>query len=360
MKWTRMATAALLVAAVPALAQNVPVRISKPAPEQTVRGSVPITINAASVPPTGYMVVEINDKFIAAVATDSGRKNLTYYWDTKAPLPDTTDLPRDGQYTLRVKTFTPDFRFARSNELNVYLRNHISIPANKGIHLKYRLVPDEAISLVEKVSAKSAGSEVYSAEVPVSLEINDVVSGVAEAREKIDKTASETLTGNAQAFALAGRSFQVNLHTDGQITPGTKMKRAGAMPVSSLLVFPTVPVRIGDTWSNQVTITPFYNGVANAQVSANNKLVGLEYYGGSPAAKIESTIDGDATVSMQGVESKAHFKGTRITYFDYVKGRLLASVDTLTADFGGGAASNPGGNSSSAGEMNMVITTSAK
>jgi hypothetical protein len=362
MKWTRIATAALLVAAVPALAQNVPVRISRPAPEQTVRGSVPITINEASVPATGYMVVEINDKFIAAVASESGQKSLTFVWDTKAPLPDTTDLPRDGQYTLRVKTFTPDFRFVRSNELNVYLRNHISIAANKGIHLKYRLRPDATISLVERVTAKSAGLDVYSADVPVTLEINDVANGVAEAREKIAKTATESLTGNAQAFASAGRSFQVNLHSDGQVTPGSRMKKAGLMPVSSLIVFPTVPVRIGDSWSNQLTITPFYNGVTNAQVAANHKLIDLEYYGGSPAAKIESTIDGDANINLQGVEGKAHFKGTRVTYFDYTKGRLLHSVDTLTADFGGSSSSGPmsSGNNTSGGAMNMVISTSAQ
>ena len=363
MKWTRMATTALLVAAVPALAQNVPVRISKPAPEQTVRGSVPIVINAASVPDTGYMIVEINDKFVSAVASESGQSTLKFYWDTKAPFGDTGEAPRDGQYTIRVRTFTPDFRFARSNELNVYLRNHISIAASKSIQLRYIFHPDDVISLVEKVSAKSAGMDVYSADVPVTLEIGDVANGVAEAREKIGRNATETITGNQQMFAAAGRSFLVNVHSNGTVTPGPRMKKAGAEPVSSLLTFPSKPVRVGDSWSNFVTITPYYSGVTSAQVSANHKLTGLEYYGGRPAAKIESTMDGDASVTLQGIPSKIHFKGTRTTYFDYVKGRLLTSVDTLSADFGGGAGSNPmngQGGGSSSGALNMTIVTSAK
>jgi len=46
MKRTRLATALLLVAAVPAFAQREPVRFLRPTPEQTVRGIVPITVNA--------------------------------------------------------------------------------------------------------------------------------------------------------------------------------------------------------------------------------------------------------------------------------------------------------------------------
>ncbi|HEY3413224.1 MAG TPA: hypothetical protein VGM51_09225 [Armatimonadota bacterium] len=363
MKWTRLATAALLVAAVPALAQNVPVRISKPAPEQTVRGNVPIVINAAAVPDTGYMIVEINDKFVAAVAPEAGQSTVKFYWDTKAPLADSEEAPRDGQYTIRVRTFTPDFRFARSNELNVYLRNHISIPASKGVNLRYIYRPDDIITLDEKVSAKSAGMDVYAADVPVTLEVGDVANGVAEAREKIARNATESVTGAQQVFAAAGRSYLVNLHSNGVVTPGPRMKKAGVEPVSSLLTFPSTPVRVGDTWSNFLTITPFYNGVTSAQVSANHKLTGLEYYGGRPAAKIESSMDGDASVTLQGVSSKIHFKGTRITYFDYVKGRLLHSVDTLSADFGSGAGNNPvagAGSGASGGALNMTIVTAAK
>lgn len=362
MNWTRLATAALFVAAVPALAQNVPVRISKPAPEQTVRGSVPVTINAASVPDTGYMLVEINDKFVAAVAGESTQKTLTYFWDTKVPIADASAAPRDGQYTIRVKTYTSDFRFARSNELNVYLRNHISIPANKGISLRYKFRPDTTFEFVEKVSAKSAGMDVYAAEVPWALEVNDVMDGVAEAREKIGKTATETITGNIQPLAVAGRSYLVNFHANGTVTPGPRMRRAGLAPVTSLLTFPRGLVRVGDTWSNDITITPFYNSITSAKVSATHKLSGLEYYGGNPAAKIESTLDGDATVTAQGVESKIHFKGKRVSYFNYVKGRLLHAVDTLTADFGGASGGgNPLANSgSSAGNINMTIVTAAK
>ena len=117
---------------------------------------------------------------------------------------------------------------------------------------------------------------------------------------------------------------------------------------------------MGDTWSNFITLTPFYNGVYNAQVSANHKLTGLEYFGGNPAAKIESSMDGDASVILQGVASRVHFKGTRITYFDYVKGRLLHSVDTVTADFGGGGGNGPAATGATGTALNMTIVTAVK
>ena len=83
--------------------------------------------------------------------------------------------------------------------------------------------------------------DVYAANVPVKLDISDVADGMAEAREKIAINATETVSGTQQAFAAAGRGFLVNLHSNGMITPGPRMKKAGAEPVSSLLTFPSMP-----------------------------------------------------------------------------------------------------------------------
>ncbi|HEY3266765.1 MAG TPA: hypothetical protein VGM37_07560 [Armatimonadota bacterium] len=345
MNWTRLATAALFVAAVPALAQNVPVRILAPAPEQTVRGSVPISINAAAVPNTGYMTVEVNDQFMAALAKEPGAKKITFNWDTKANYADTGAPPRDGQYTVRVKTYTSDFRFVRSNELNVYLRNRINVAADKAIRLRYKFKPDDQISFVEKVSARAAGVDLYSAQVPVTLEINDVTGDVAEGTEKIAKTAVESAQGSAQQpMALAGRRYLVYVHANGRVTPGPKMKKANVSPALSMVTLPNSPIRIGDTWNNDITITPYYQGVTSASVAGTHKLVGLEYYGGRPAAKIESTYDGDATANVSGQDIKVHFKGTRTTFFDYMRGRLLRAEDTVSTDFGVPGSSAPTGN----------------
>lgn len=378
MNWTRLATAALFVAAVPALAQNVPVRILRPAPEQTVRGNVPIAINTNAIPDSGYMMVEVNDEFLSAIAPETDSATTQFLWDTREDFPETDAPPRDGQYTVRVKTYNGQFQFQRSNELNVYLRNHISVPPTRTFRLQYKFRPDQEIRRVETVRARSAGVEVYSASVPVTLAINDVTGGVAEAREQIERDAAERIAGTRQPLNVAGRSFIVRLLPTGRVEPGRRMQRAGLSPVASMLTFPTTPLRVGDSWSSEITIHPYYNGVHAATISANNTLVGFEYFNGRPSARIESTYDGAATVGA-GVQggatpggmpsatptSSVTFRGKRTTYFDHVNGRLLRAEDELTANFGaGGATGSPSPYGPGAGgttpAVNLNIVTVAR
>jgi len=380
MNWTRLATVYLIFAAVPALAQSVPVRILRPAPEQAVRGQVPVEINTNAIPESGYMMVEINDEFMSAVAPDTD-STTSYTWNTREDFPETDAPPRDGQYTIRVKTYNNDFQFQRSNELNVYLRNHISVPPTRTFRLRYNYRPDQEINRVETVRASSGGQEVYSAMVPVSLAINDVSGGVAEARERIERTAAERISGTRQPMAIAGRSFLVRLHQNGRVEPGRRMQQAGLSPIASMLTFPNTPLRVGDSWSSEITIHPYYNGVQSATIAANNTLVGFEYYNGRPSARIESTYDGTAQIGANiapggvppsnpfpgagpavgpaGPTASANFRGTRVTWFDHVNGRLLRAEDELTADFGGAAPGqyNPGVTSPS---VNITITTVAR
>jgi hypothetical protein len=356
MTWTRMAMAALFAAAVPALAQNVPVRIIKPLPEQAVRGSVPVVINASAVPSSGYMQVEINDEFMAAVAPTPGVDRVEYVWDTKQDFPETGAPPRDGQYTVRAKTYTNRFEFVRSNELNVYLRNHISVAPDKTFRLRYSFRPDESFRYVENVSANLAGQEVYSAYVPVTLTVNDVYGGVAEARERISSNAAERVSGTRQPLALAGRSFIVELRPNGAIIPGRRMERAGASPAAAMLVFPNTPLKVGDTWDSDITLTPYYNGVQSATINGRNTLDGFEYMNGRPVARIESAYDGTATVTLATGQTTVTFRGKRVTFFDHVRGRLLRAEDTLTANFGaaGGGGGYPGADSAPAVDMTIV------
>lgn len=359
MNWTRLAAAALLATAVPAWAQNVPVRILRPAPEQTVRGNVPVAINTNAIPDNGYMMVEVNDQFLSAVAPDPDSATTQYNWDTREDFPDTDAPPRDGQYTVRVKTYNGQFQFQRSNELNVYLRNHISVSPTRTFRLEYKFRPNQEIRRVETVRARTGGVEIYSASVPVTLLVNDVVNGVAEARERIERTAAERIAGNRQPMSIGGRSFIVRLRPTGAVEPGRRMERAGLSPMAAMLTFPTTPLRVGDSWNSDITLHPYYNGVHTARISATNTLVGFEYYNGRPAARIESTYDGAAALGSDTAQAtdfagapipapgatpppaSATFRGTRTTYFDHVGGRLLRAEDNMTANFGLGGI--PGG-----------------
>jgi hypothetical protein len=353
--------AALFVAAAPVMAQNVPVRIISPLPEQAVRGNVPIVINASAVPSSGYMQVEINDEFMAAVAPDAGASTVKYVWDTKSTFPQTGEPPRDGQYTLRAKTYTNTFEFVRSNEENVYLRNHLSVPADKTFRMRYKFRPDDEYDFAESVSASVAGQEVYSAYVPVTLSVNDVYGGVAEARERIASSAAERVSGTRQPLAAAGRSYIVTLNPDGRITAGKTMQRAGASPASSMLVFDNKPLKVGDSWDSDITITPYYNGVLSATIGGHNTLTGFEYYHGRPVARIDSTYDGTAAVNLNGAVTNVGFRGKRVSYFDHVAGRLLRAEDTLTADFNGVSGGAPGAyNDQGTPGVDMTIVTTAK
>lgn len=362
MNWIRPAFAALLLAGGSAMAQNVPVRIIKPLPEQTVRGAVPVVINASAVPSSGYMQVEINDQFMAAVAPDDGASTVSYTWDTKADFPQTNAPPRDGQYTIRAKTYTNQFEFVRSNELNVYLRNHISVSPDKTFLLRYKFRPDDEIRQVENVSASVAGQEVYTAYVPVTVSVNDVFGGVAEARERISSQAAERVNGTRQPLALAGRSFIVNLHPNGAIVPGRRMEQAGASPAAAMLMLPSSPVKVGDTWDSAITITPYYNGVQSASINGRNTLSGFEYYHGRPVARIDSAYEGNATVTVSGAQTTVNFRGKRVSFFDHVAGRLLRAEDTLTANFNAATIAPGGypGGDTGAPDVDMTIVTVAQ
>jgi len=138
------------------------------------------------------MTVEINDEFTAAVARPQSGNTMSYMWDTRADFADTGAPPRDGQYTLRVKSYDASedrFRFLRSNELNVYVRNRISVAPTKTFRLAYSLSPDAQWQYTEKITAKQQGQQIYAANIPFTIMINEVTGGVASATERINRRA---------------------------------------------------------------------------------------------------------------------------------------------------------------------------
>jgi hypothetical protein len=312
-----------------------------------VRGIVPITINANAIPQSGYMTVEINDEFTAAVARPQSGNTMSYMWDTRADFADTGAPPRDGQYTLRVKSYDASedrFRFLRSNELNVYVRNRISVAPTKTFRLAYSLSPDAQWQYTEKITAKQQGQQVYAANIPFTIMINEVTGGVASATERINRRAVESNGGQVQPYMKAGRGFPFTMRSNGAVTPSRKMQRTGVNPILALLVFPANPVKLGDTWTNTLQITPYYNGIQTLGILATHKLDSFEYYLGKPAAKIVSTYDGSTTATIQGTPTPVKVSGTRITFFDHVRGRLLRSEDIATLEIGtpAGPGAGPG------------------
>jgi hypothetical protein len=331
MKWTRVAMAALIVAAAPALAQRTPVRILGPAPEQVVRGVVPITINANAVPKDGYWVVEIapageaQATFFTAVASEGGTK-ATYEWNTRANWPDKEEPPRDGQYTIRVKTYdvaSGRFVFVRSNELNVYVRNRISVPANQTTLLKYRFPYDGELSYIQKVKSTQQGVELQSENTPLTLGVMDVTADGATVTQRIAREATITASGTTSPSPYARTLFSYDWSTKGEATPGKKMKRSLVYPTLCPIPLPGRAVRIGDSWSAKFRLPALRTGTQEAPqpavVTAICKLDGLEYFRGYRCAKV--VADYESAVAGGTV------KGKSTAFVDYTRGLLLRQED---------------------------------
>jgi hypothetical protein len=333
MKWIRIATLALFVAAVPSYAQTSFLRILKPAPDQVVREAIPVQIEASAVPAGGYLVIEINDEFMAAVVPDGKSDKLTYWWDSRAEFPGIDAPPEDGQYTIRVKTYNAAFKFQRSNELNVNLRNKITLKPGETVTLAYRMGADTVWEYDYKVKTTIQGIETYSADIPFSVTIADFYGGSALASERFDKTATETYSGATQPFQRPVRSLAFTLSTTGQLSRGVKMQRNNLNCLFSPTTLPANARPIGSTWTGQLSVPGLFQRTP-VIVQAKHTLLGLEYFRGFPSAKIKSEYEGSGTIASADPNQPTEpvrINGSRVSYFDYVRGRLIRAEDTYTA-----------------------------
>jgi len=340
------------------MAQRVPVRISRPLPEGVVRGLIPITINGAAVPKDGYMVVEVNDHFLVAVAPESSGLPVTYYWDSRAEFPGLGTAPPDGQYTIRVKTYNSAFRFQRSNEINVYVRNIIKIPASQKVALRFAYPTDDVWNYTQKTTVTIAGQDSYSAVTPFSMTVVDAGDGVGSVNERVGKDATETSGGTISSSPRGGSGGKLSIGPNGLFTLSRRTKKSNYTPAFSPTVLPGKAIIVGEPWIAPLRVPGLFS-TPPAIVQANHKLASLEYYLGHRAAKIVSQYEGAGTIAGQTPEN-VKITGTRVTFFDYERGRILRTEDTYTTTTPGSGQSSDQSGSTPETERKVTVVCSIR
>src|SRR5947209_6468269 len=115
MRWTGAAAALVglsLATAAPARAAGL--TLLRPHEGDAVREVVKVEVPASAIPPNGFASLYIDGLFRVAQAPPlSSHQPITFRWDTKETLQDTSLTPaqrtiRDGEHVVEVRTYTSD------------------------------------------------------------------------------------------------------------------------------------------------------------------------------------------------------------------------------------------------------------
>jgi hypothetical protein len=309
------------------------VNILTPAPDSVVRERVPIKVPASAVPqssPPGYVVVSIDGKFEAAVARPLKGGTVTYIWDTKEPTPTGQRGVKDGKHEIRVTVAGPDGKqVGNADRVEVFVQNSVRTPPAE-VYLHYKFNPGAQHTYVQRITVKQSDQELYKARVVLQRLTDDVLGDTGMLRERIDRDSAQSEQGQPVPFPTAGQSVTFNVRPQGVIIPGRKMQRTGEKPVLNLPLFPSSPIRVGQSWNAPVKLSPMYQGLESLTLpaeSAKHTLEGFEWQNGVPTAKIVAKLDGTAVIVSQGQPTGYKISGDRTIYFDWKKGRIVKILD---------------------------------
>ena len=360
--------AAMSGAAFTAHAQSAPFTIRRPPDGSSVREKVRIQIPRSSISEGSFVAFYLDGNFYLALPPSDGGdggptgKNFEYLWDTKG-----TGVT-DGQHTLKAVLYEPA---AGSDAITVTNKasSQVTLTVANKIHngpstlrLRYKYREGENLtynreSKAVRVGGLALGSEsdqeVASITAKLLLGVEDVKSDVTLVRNKL--TALSILTQGQEVTypdsSLSNSMYQevdalgdVSYET-GTLT-GLEEFMALDLPVDNTLelpVMPKAPVSVGQSWTtpHQRIDLPGIVPALQPKVTLTSTLVGLEWEGGYPTAKIhqvynssgdvvgDSKLVKDAVFASTAISSPT-LKYERDIYIAYNAGLLVRTVRTLS------------------------------
>lgn len=331
----------------------VPIKIARPVDGSTVREVVNILVPIGCVPAGGFVSYSINGRFKAASASlTENEDNFVYRWNTKAMDPDTSipaeqRKPKDGKYTLTVQAYdSSNKKVGSEKSITVNVKNDASSNMPKGgISLKY--------------SYKNGAAAKYNFRYTVNIKsvqgaINSLLTpdSAAEGGEfLIKRDVEEIITSSSvlvrsRFVGIPKRAFNGKLVPQYSMTASSQYQYEsvhGAIDdvAFSLLAGQHISVylpelsqrklKIGDTWTTRDAVfRDPYTG-RETVMDIKNTLLGLEWEGGYPCAKIKSTFSGMGRIPYSTMASRTSpVSGETITYFAFTAGKLISSSTTAT------------------------------
>src|SRR5947209_14920217 len=325
-----------------ALAGGTPARAAglslvRPHEGDTVRETVKVVVPRSSIPPNGFASLFIDGMFrVAQAPPANSRKPLSFLWDTKATLTDTS-LPaaqrtvQDGEHQVEVRTYTDDGRMAERAAINVKVANRLPIQKGAPVYLGYKFRPGDATKYIYTYDLKAAGVQNNPGSGPAALpEINykeftkvtafveDVEGGKAFMRERRTSPITISYGDVAQSVPVDESSRYFTLFPTGFLERSSAMIREKRTPLYNQLFLPARSVRVGQTWRGAVKIWGGAFATGSVALPAVNTLEAVEWEHGVPTARIKSTYQGKAKLNNQyaGIQDGImDIKGTSTFFF---------------------------------------------
>jgi hypothetical protein len=352
----------------------------RPHDGDTVREKVRVVVPGSAIPPNGFASLFVDGMFhVAQAPASNSTKPLTFVWDTKARLTDTS-LPEDkrtvqeGEHVIEVRTYSDDGRMAERTAVNVQVANRLPIRKGQPIFLGYRFRVGDATKYAYTLDLKASGVQNGTGAGPTPLpEINyreytkvtafveDVENGKAFMRERRASPVNISFGDVPQAVPVDESSRYYTMLPTGTTILSTAMTREKKFPLSNMLALPARSIRVGQTWRGAVKIWGGAFGTNSMVLPAQCTLEAVEWEHGVPTARIRCTYKGKAKLSnaFAGVQDGIMevTSGTSIFHFAPSTGKVVRAVhevegtlkiDTNQAPAGGTGSPGYGGPGSGA------------
>jgi hypothetical protein len=358
LRWTgAIAALAGLVAAAGTPVRGAGLTIVRPRDGDTVREQVKVVIPRSAVPPNGFASLYVNGHFrIAQAPASDASKPITFFWDTKAKLTDTSlpeeqRITQDGEHVLEVRTYTDDGRMAERAAVNVRVANRVPIREGQPIRLAYRFRVGDATKYTYRYEMKASGTQnapgagptaaTGASTVPdmnytefskVVTHVEDVHGGKAFLRERRMNPVTLAFGDVPQSVPVDESSRYFDMLPTGQTTLSTAMTRELRFPLYNQLYLPGRSVRVGDSWKGPIKIWAGALGGKPITIPATHTLEAVEWEHGQPAARIKSTYKGAGKLNLPyaGInDGEIEISGTSITHYSPSRGKILRAVHEL-------------------------------
>jgi hypothetical protein len=371
-RWTGVAVALTgLVMAVGAPARAAGLTLLRPRDGATVREQVKVVVPAASIPPNGFASLFVDGIFrVAQAPTANSQKPVTFVWDTKAKLTDTS-LPEDkrtipdGEHALEVRTYTDDGRMAERAAVYVKVANRLPIREGQPIYLGYRFKVGDATKYAYSFDLKASGSQNTTGTSPTSLpEINyreftkvtmfveDWDGSKAFVRERRASPITISFGDVPQSVPIDESSRYYSIFPNGDTVFSSVMAREKRVPMYNQIGLPASSIRVGQSWRGAVKLWCGAFATGRVQLPAVNTLEAVEWEHGVPTARIKSTYKGTAKLNLPyaGIQDGImDVTGTSILHFAPSKGKIVRAVHEMDGTLKLDANQAPPGGSSGPG-----------
>ena len=368
MRWTGVAVALIgFSVATGAPARAAGLAILRPHEGDTVRETVRVEVSASSIPHNGFASLFIDGLFRVAEAPPlNAHKPISFRWDTKATLPDTslTEAQRtvqDGEHAIEVRTYSADGRMAERAAVNVRVANRLPIRMGQPIYLAYRFRVGDATKYAFSYDLKASGVQngpgggpsalpdiIYREFTKITAFVEDVDAGKAFMRERRDNPITISFGDVAQSVPVDESSRYFTLMPNGRGILSSAMIREKRVPLYNQMLLPAHSVRVGQSWRGAVKIWGGAFATGAIAFPCTNTLEAVEWEHGVPTARIKCVYQGKGKLTnpYAGIQDGLiEVKGTSIFNFAPSSGKVVRAVHDMegTLKVDTNTSTSPGG-----------------